>query len=89
MRILAVSIGFLLFFGSVAYADLYKVSVTPKAQDIYQIDGSSIYIKTRYCYEYAYSEDAILQIDSPSGYNVGELTFVGGGSKCDVEKVLR
>ncbi|WP_445490252.1 hypothetical protein [Rhodopseudomonas sp. RCAM05734] len=71
-------------------AEYYKVQVTRKAQDLYLVDGQNIYVKTRYCYEYSYSADAILQIDSPSGYNIGEIIFVGsGGSKCDVERLLR
>jgi hypothetical protein len=71
-------------------ADYYKVEVTRKAQDFYEIVGKNIYVKTRYCYEYVYFSDAILKIDSPYGYNVGEIIFVGdGGQKCDVEKLLK
>ena len=74
----------------VAAADYYKVQVTRKSQDFYEVVGSNIYIKTRYCYEYVYYEDAILKIDSPYGYNVGEIIFVGSnGAKCDVERVLK
>jgi len=71
-------------------SDYYKVDVTRKAQDLYEIDGQGIYIKTRYCYEYVYSSEAIVQIDSPAGYTVGEIIFTGnGGSKCDIERLLR
>jgi hypothetical protein len=73
-----------------AATDYYKVSVTRKSQDFYEVVGRGIYIKTRYCYEYVYYSDAILKIDSPYGYNVGEIIFVNdGGGKCDVEKLLR
>ena len=68
--------------------DLYKVSVTRKARNIYQIDGTSIYIKTRDCYGHTRSKHAVLRLDSPDGYNIGELIFVSGRNKCDVEKVL-
>jgi hypothetical protein len=80
-----------LFFASDAFAsDYYKVDVTRKGQDFYEVVGRGIYIKTRYCYEYVYGSEAILKIDSPSGYTVGEIIFVGnGGNKCDVEKVLQ
>ena len=71
-------------------ADYYKVKVTRKGQDFYVVDGQSIYIKTRYCYEYVYNSDAIVKIDLPYGYSVGEIIFVdSSGSKCDIEKLLR
>lgn len=71
-------------------SDFYKVSVTRKDQDLYLIDGNGIYIKTRYCYEYAYSEEAILQIDSTVGFTVGQIIFTGlSSTKCDVEKIIR
>ena len=71
-------------------SDYYKVEVTRKSQDLYEVVGQGVYIKTRYCYEYVYSSEAILKIDSTVGYNIGEIVFVGdGGNKCDVERVLR
>jgi hypothetical protein len=71
-------------------SDYYKVQVTRKAQDLYEVVGQSIYVKTRYCYEYVYYSDAILKIDSSAGYSVGEIVFVdASGSKCDIEKLLR
>lgn len=73
-----------------AASDYYKVQVTRKAQDLYLVDGQGIYIKTRYCYEYSYSADAILKIDSEYGYNVGEIIFAESSSaKCDIEKLIR
>jgi len=54
----------------------YSITVTRKGQDFYQIDGTNIFIKTRYCYEYSYSQDAILIIDSQSGYNKGKIIFL-------------
>lgn len=74
----------LLLVGAVAHATLYRISVTRKAQDLYKVDGTSVLIKTRYCYEYAYGEEAILD-DTRD-----ELIFTGSfGSKCDVEAVIR
>jgi hypothetical protein len=71
-------------------SDYYKVDVTRKAQDLYEVTGKGIYVKTRYCYEYVYSSEAILKIDATVGYTVGEIIFVGnGGSKCDIEKLLQ
>jgi len=54
----------------------YSVTVTRKDQDFYKIDGTNIFIKTRYCYEYSYSQDAILIIDSQSGFNKGKIIFL-------------
>ncbi|QWG21551.1 hypothetical protein KMZ93_16240 [Bradyrhizobium sediminis] len=71
-------------------SDYYKASVTRKSQDLYEVVGQNTYVKTRYCYEYVYYSDAILKIDAPSGYTVGEIIFVGnGGNKCEIEKLLR
>lgn len=54
----------------------YKVNVTRKATNLYQIAGTQIYIETRYCYEYAYSEEVILDITGNYGYTKGELIFL-------------
>jgi len=35
-----------------------------------------MYIETRYCYEYAYRDDAILILDSYYGYTKGEVAFL-------------
>jgi hypothetical protein len=45
----------------------YEVSVTRKAKDIYRADGSGSYIVTRYCYEYAYSQKAVLRYNGRGG----------------------
>ena len=68
-------------------SDVYKVTVTRKGQDLYEVQGGQVYIKTRYCYEYVYGDESILRIDSPAGYSVGKLIF-NSGTSCDVEKVL-
>ena len=88
-RILSVMVALLIATNAFA-SDYYKVSVTRAAQDLYQVDGTRVYIKTRFCYEYVYSSDAIVVIESPYGYNVGQIIFVGnGGNNCEVEKVLQ
>lgn len=53
----------------------YVVTVTRKASNLYRIDGRSIYLITRYCYEYAYGEGAILDLDSYGGYTLGTIEF--------------
>ncbi len=53
-------------------AEVYKVTVTRKSDDLYQVQGQKIFVKTRYCYEYVYGDEAILRIDSP-----GEIVLSG------------
>lgn len=80
-----VVIGLLLATAVTAYADWYKVTVTRKGQDLYRVDGTSVYIVTRYCYEYAYSEEAVLKYKQYSYDN--KLVF-DSGTTCDVEKLV-
>jgi hypothetical protein len=53
----------------------YRVSVRRIDSDLYQITGKDIYIKTRYCYEYVYNEEVILEITSSYGYSKGKIYF--------------
>lgn len=65
-------------------AENYEVSLTRKDSNVYNIDGKDIIIQTRYCYVYAYSEEAIFKT---SGYG-GELIFLDSKEKCDVKAVF-
>ena len=65
-------------------AENYEVSLTRKGSNVYEIDGKDIIIQTRYCYVYAYSEEAIFKA---SGYG-GELIFFDSKDKCDVKAVF-
>ena len=55
----------------------YKVKISRVDQDIYLIEGTDLYIKTKYCYESCYYEEVILIIRN--GYNLkysfGEVIF--------------
>lgn len=53
----------------------YKVNVTRKANNLYKVEGTDYYIETNYCYEYSYSDEAILSIESQYGYTKGKLFF--------------
>ena len=44
-----------------ALAENYEVNLTRKGSNVYKIDGKDIIIQTRYCYVYAYSEEAIFK----------------------------
>ena len=73
-------------------SEFYKISVSRKDNNFYKVDGQEIYIKTRYCYEYATNQDSILQVDSNTGFTIGKLIFTntyGSNTECDVEKILK
>ena len=86
MKLAATLLAVLVTTGAAA-SDVYKVNVTRKDQDLYALD-SGMYVKTRYCYEYAYGEEAILRVDSPYGYTVGHLIFKNM-SHCEVASIFR
>ena len=67
-----------------ALAENYEVNLTRKGSNVYKIDGKDIIIQTRYCYVYAYSEEAIFKT---SGYG-GEVIFFDSKDKCDVKAVF-
>lgn len=54
----------------------YSITVTREDDNFYRIGVSDIFIQTRYCYEYSYSQDAILVIDSNYGYSKGQIIFI-------------
>ncbi|MFP9530425.1 hypothetical protein [Pectobacterium brasiliense] len=45
------------------HADTWEINVTRKDSNIYQITGRDVFVNTKYCYVYAYSEDAYLRVD--------------------------
>lgn len=53
----------------------YKIEITREGHNIYKIEETNYYIETRYCYEYAIYEDAILTIESNYGYTKGTVSF--------------
>jgi hypothetical protein len=63
-------------------ADRYTVTVTRRDQDLYQDAASKTIIETRYCYEYAIGEEAVLTWAGRYGSN--SLLFKSSGTKCDV-----
>ena len=54
---------------------VYNVNVRRKGSNLYEIKGKDLQVETRYCYEYAYGEAAVLKITSTSGGSVGKLVF--------------
>lgn len=72
----------LLSTGFASAAD-YDVTVTRKDSNLYKVAGKDLYIQTRYCYEYVYSEDSLLRMSG----NTGKIVFLDEGSSCDVKGV--
>lgn len=75
----------LLAVTGIAFAEMYTVNVKRIDKDLYKTD-EGFYIQTKYCYEYAYGDDAVLKYE-PYGYD-NKLIF-DSGSVCDVEKVFK
>lgn len=69
----------------------YKVTVTRKDSNLYAVDGTSYWLRTRYCYEYAYSQEAVLVWEGAGSYS-NKLLFLDFDHKksaeCDVELML-
>lgn len=66
-----------------AIAGDYDVTVTREGPNVYRVAGKDAYIRTRYCYEYVYSEDSLLRMEGRSG----TLLFLEDKEQCDVEGV--
>ena len=75
----------LLVVAGTAAAEMYAVNVRRIDKDLYKTD-TGLYIQTKYCYEYAYGDDAILRYE-PYSYD-NKLIF-DNGATCDVEKVFK
>lgn len=75
----------LLAAAGAACAEMYKVTVRRIDKDLYKT-SEGVYIQTKYCYEYAYGDDAVLRYE-PYSYD-NKLIF-DNGTVCDVEKVFK
>ena len=61
-------------------AEYYKLYIKRDDSNIYIDNNSELMIKTKYCYEYTYGDNAILIYDKYSNQLVFE-----NGNKCDVD----
>ena len=52
-----------------------EVQITRIDSNFYQICGTSYFVETKYCYEYATRESVVLNITSNYGYTRGEVVF--------------
>lgn len=54
----------------------YDVSLKRETSNLYNIQGTAIYIETNWCSEYSMFDKAILNITSNYGYTLGEIIFL-------------
>jgi hypothetical protein len=53
----------------------YEVTVSRESENLYVVDGESLYLKTSVCMEYATMQKAVLEV-ADSQYGFGTLYFV-------------
>ena len=75
----------LLTAASPVRAEMYTVEVRRIDQDLYKTD-EGVYIQTRYCYRYAYGDEAVLKYEQ-YGYD-NKLIFEDDDT-CEVVKVFK
>lgn len=54
----------------------YDVSLRKESSNLYHIQGTSIYVETNWCSEYAMFDKAILNVTLSYGYTLGEIIFL-------------
>lgn len=56
----------------------YEVSLTKESDGLYRIDRTPYYLETKFCYEWATMEEAVIVVESTSDYasSVGRVIFV-------------
>ena len=69
-----------------AAAEAYRMSLTRIDSDVYRDDMSKLVVLTRYCYEYAYGQDAVLIYERGSSSN---KVIFDRGETYDVRGVYR
>lgn len=55
----------------------YSVNLTrDSGSGLYRIDGTNCYLELRYCFEYCFSEEVVLVVESNYGFNKGRVVFL-------------
>lgn len=75
----------LLAMAGPARAEMYVVEVRRIDKDLYKT-SDGIYIQTRYCYAYAYGEQAVLKYEQ---YGYDNKLIFDDGDVCEVVKVFK
>jgi len=83
-KVFALLIAFPVIVPLLVFADEYRITVSRIDANRYSVQGQSVVIQTKFCYEYVYFEDAILRMH---GFT-GRISFLDSGGVCDVEAVL-
>ncbi|WP_159991382.1 hypothetical protein [Pelistega ratti] len=83
MRKLFIFLG-VIMSGSVS-AEFYKVEVTRIDNNLYRT-SDKVYIETKFCYEYANREDAVLSYEQ---YSYDNKLIFDNGNVCEVTKVFK
>lgn len=69
-------------------AEYYKLTGVRRIGDnMYKADGNLI-IETRYCYAYAYGDDALLKWYGPNSWD-NKIVFEDDDETCDVKGIYR
>ncbi len=84
MRRYLAYLAFLVTLATPAFGDLYRVTVSRIDKDLYKDHDSGLIIETKYCYEYAIRDEAVLRYER-YGYN-NKLIF-SSGTTCDVKAI--
>lgn len=53
----------------------YVVKLTKEDTNLYRIVGTDYYVELRYCYEYCYSEEVVMILESSYRTNSGKVVF--------------
>ena len=85
-RLLTALIAILLLVAVACAAEYYKLPGTKRLdKDLYR-SGKTL-IETRYCYHYAYGEDALLKYEGSGQYSGSKIIW-DDDSTCDVKRVI-
>lgn len=75
----------MVFCATAAHAEFYKVNVRRIDSNLYRTPDGLI-IVTKYCYEYAYGDDAVLKYER---YSYDNKLIFKSGTTCNVDKVVK
>lgn len=81
IRVIAVLVLALALAGT-AIATKYRTSVSREGSNLYKVDYRDVYIKTRYCYVYAYYEEVL--IDDSEMW----IYFLDSGEECEIDRII-
>lgn len=84
IKICIIIITWLFVLADPLYAEQYKVSLTRRDQNFYEVDRQNLFIRTKYCYEYGYGQDAIIDTENK------KVIFLGySPNTCDLDMILK